>query len=463
VPDALRLLILLVILALFASACSTADEPDAQPSAASTTTTEPTPDTTTTMPTSSSAASTSSDVGVDRDAKVITIGLLADLTGPFAIAASDIIAGQSTYWDSVNASGGIDGWSVSYVVEDTGYNVEQHAAAYDAIREDVIAIGLSTGSPHNVAALDAFVEDQILVVPLSWYSGWSFPSVDGALFLELNTNYCLEAMNVLDFVHQMGGQRIALATFDGNYGGDAAAGVKAAINFYEMDLVYDGESALAPGDAPTEVIKGIVESAADWTFLATNPSVTADVVELATLAGYEGLFTGSYPSYDFRLLDLGSGPMFGNRFYQSAYHVPWGTDVPGNTEMMQALRTAYADRRPSDGLIVGWNQAIAMRRVIEAAIANDDVTRRGMLRAARSITGIAFGGTTPDQDYVGTPNEFVQRASTILKPDLDVYTSAGGAAQTLSADDATTGSIMVTDFFVGEAATNHDFNQPCFE
>jgi ABC-type branched-subunit amino acid transport system substrate-binding protein len=402
-------------------------------------------------------------MGVDPDAKVITIGLLSDLTGPFAVAASDIIAGQSTYWDAVNASGGIDGWTVSYVVEDTGYDVEQHGTAYDRIRDDVVAIGLSTGSPHNVAALDAFEEDGILVVPLSWYSGWSFPFVDGELFLELNTNYCLEAMNVLDFASRMGGERVALATFPGHYGQDAAAGVRAAVEFYGLSLVYDGESALMPGEPTTEVIQAIVASGADWTFLATNPSVTAEVVETAVLAGYEGNFTGSYPSYDFRLLDLASGPMIGDHFYQSAFHVPWGSAEPGNVEMMRAVRETFPDRRPSDGLIVGWNQAIAMRRVVEAAIANDDLTRRGFVSAASSLTGIAFGGSSPDQDYVGTPNEFVQRASAILKPDLAVYTSAGGAAQTLSMDGATTGSIMVEDFFVGEAAASHEFNRPCFE
>jgi ABC-type branched-subunit amino acid transport system substrate-binding protein len=463
VPRPSRFVIPLLLLVLLASACTTTGEPDPQSSPDSTTTTETKTETSTTIASSSTgAAPTSADEGVDPDAKVITIGLLSDLTGPFAVAASDIIAGQSTYWDTVNASGGIDGWTVSYVVEDTGYNVEQHVAAYEQIRDDVVAIGLSTGSPHNVAALGAFLEDEILVVPLSWYSGWSFPSVDGGLFLELNTNYCLEAMNVLDFVSGMGGEKVALATFAGHYGQDAAAGVKAAVEFYGLSLVYDGESALAPGEPTTDVIQAIVESGADWTFLATNPSATAEIVETAVLAGYEGNFTGSYPSYDFRLLDLSAGAIVGDRFYQSAYHVPWGSEEPGNVEMMRALREAFPDRRPSDGLIVGWNQAIAMRRVIETAIANDDLTRRGFVAAAISLAGIAFGGSSPDQDYVGTPNEFVQRASAILKPDLAAYTSAGGASQTLSMDGATTGSIILEDFFVGEAAASHEFNRPCF-
>ncbi|MGI9585532.1 MAG: ABC transporter substrate-binding protein [Acidimicrobiia bacterium] len=458
----LRLLISFVLLALLASACSSAGDPVDEPAAESTTTTEQPAEPSTTSSTTSNVAS-SSDVGVDAETKVLTIGLLADLTGPFAVATSDIIAGQTTYWDALNADGGVDGWTVSYVVEDTGYNGEQQAAAYDRIRDDIVAVGLSTGSPDNSTALDEFKADRILVMPLSWFSGWPIPRVDSGLFLELNTNYCLEAMNALDFVSQMGGQRIAVATFAGNYGSDAAAGVKAAVDFYGMDLVFDGDSAVAPGEPPTEVIQGIVESGAEWTFLATNPSVTAELVELATLAGYGGSFIGSYPSYDFRLLDLASADILGDRYYQSAYHVPWGTDVPGNAEMMLALRSAYPERRPSDGFIVGWNQAIAMRRVIEAAIENNAVTRRGLVRAAQSLDGIAFGGSTPDQDYVGTPNDFVQRASAILKPNVGMYTAAGGAAQTLTTEGGTTGSIMARDFFIGEAAANHIFNRPCFE
>ena len=61
----------------------------------------------------------------------------------------DITDAQSVYWDNVNAAGGIDGWTVELVIEDTNYNVEQHIEKYEKIREEVVAISQSTGSPTH--------------------------------------------------------------------------------------------------------------------------------------------------------------------------------------------------------------------------------------------------------------------------------------------------------------------------
>ena len=227
--------------------------------------------TTTTTTTAAPAATMATARGVDADAKVITLGLLADLTGLFAPLVIDITDAQKVYWDNVNAAGGIDGWTVELVIEDTNYDVEQHLEKYEKIRGDVVAISQSTGSPPNVATLDLYKEDSMLVIPLSWFSGWAIPDFDGGVMLEQNTNYCVEAMNLLDFIDGMGGTTIALATFPGDYGQDAAAGVKIAAEFYGMEIVYDGEAAVIPGQDQTSVIQGIVDSGADWTFLTTNP------------------------------------------------------------------------------------------------------------------------------------------------------------------------------------------------
>ena len=401
--------------------------------------------------------------GVDADAKVISLGLLADLTGLFAPLVIDITDAQKVYWDNLNAAGGIDGWTVELVIEDTNYNVEQHLEKYEKIRGDVVAISQSTGSPTNVAALDLYKEDSMLVIPLSWYSGWGIPDFDGGVMLEQNTNYCIEALNILDFVNEMGGTTIALATFPGDYGQDAAAGVKKAVEFYGMDLVYDGEAAVIPGQDQTPVIQGIVGSGADWTFMTTNPSIGAEILAGAVQSGYQGRFTGSVPTYNFGLLDSPAGPLYDAVFYQSAYNVGWGTSTPGNDEMMAAMAEAFPDRRPSDSFISGWNEAITMHKVLETAIANGNLTPEGVVVAANSLSDVDFGGSAPNQNYSGTPNEYVQRSLAIFDPDLATYTAAGGAEQTLSQADGTTGSLLAKDFWVGAAAEDFEFSAACYE
>jgi ABC-type branched-subunit amino acid transport system substrate-binding protein len=455
------LAVTVVALTLFAAACSDSSAPSTTLSP-DTTALETTPSTTKGESTPA-GDSLEIDSGVDTETMTISIGLLADQTGLFSPLAADVVAAQTVYWDALNAAGGIDGWTVRYVIEDTASNTAQHLEKYDSIRNEVVAISLSTGSDANLETLDSYKQDPMLVFPLSWYSGWAIPSVDGRVMLEQNTNYCIEAMNILDFVNDMGGQRIAVATFDDAYGQDAAAGVKQAIDFYGMSLVYDGTGAVVPGQDVTPVIQGIVDSAADWTFLATNPSLGAEIVGGAARSGYLGMFTGSVPSYDFKLLDQPVAELYGSRYYQSAYNVAWGESTLGNNEMMAAVSEAFPDRRPSDGYITGWNGAVLMHRVLEIAVTNGNLTRTGVVSAANSIDDVDFGGSAPNQSYAGTPNDYVQRSLAIYKPNLDRYVSAGGSGQTLSQTSGTTGSVLVKDFFVGAMAAEYQFSRPCFE
>jgi ABC-type branched-subunit amino acid transport system substrate-binding protein len=472
----LSLFALVLALALVAAACSSSSDDDsgdtATTTAAATETTAAATETTVAAVTETTAAADTggdmkTDFGVDVDSKTISIGMLADLTGAFAPLVVDITDAQTAFWDNVNANGGLDGWKVEMTVEDTNYNVEQHLEKYEKIRDEVLALGQSTGSPTNVAALPAYKEDTMVFIPLSWYSGWAIPDFDGGLAMEQFTNYCIEAMNVLGFAQEMGATKIALATFPGDYGQDGAAGVKKAIEFYDtLELVYDGEAAVIPGQDQTEVVTGIVESGADWTFLTTNPSTAAEIMGGAAQIGYTGAWTGSTPSYDFRLLDSPVAPIIDASFYQSGYNVPWGTDVPGAAEMTEVLTAAYPDRRPSDAFAIGWSYSLSLKQALEAAIASGDLTRAGFAAAVNGLTGVDFGGLAPTQSYSGTPNEYVQRQSAIYKPSLEEYTAAGGAEQTLSQEGGgTTGSSESPSggFFTSDAATAYDFTAACYE
>ncbi len=454
----MRIFVILLALGLVAAACGTSDDTTTT-AAQQTTTTAAAEETTTTQP---AEAGMKTGTGVDPDTMTIKLGALHDLTGIFSPLVIDINDAMSVFYDNLNAAGGIDGWQIDYIVEDTNYNVEQHLEKYEALRNEVLALTASTGSPTNVAALGLMMEDNMTFIPLSWYSGWAIPEFEDGLALELGTNYCVEAMNILGFINENGGQTIALATFPGDYGFDAAAGVRLAAEFYGMDIVYDGAGAVIPGQDQTEVITGIVESGADWAFLTTNPSTLAELMGGAVQAGYQGMWTGSGPSYNFALLDSAVGPIIDQVFYQSNYYLGWGSGVPGQLEMEAAMKEAFPDRRPSDAFIIGWNEAKAMTQVLADAIAAGDLTREGVAAAVSAQTGVDYAGTQPNQSYAGTPNEYVTRESAIFDPDLETYLAAGGAEQTLSQEGGTTGSLLVKDFFVSEAAEDFIFDAPCY-
>jgi ABC-type branched-subunit amino acid transport system substrate-binding protein len=467
-----KLVTLLFVVALVAAACGDSGgdtTTTAAPGGATTTeggTTAPTTEGATSAPTTEGGgAEIVTDVGVDVENKVIRLGLLSDLTGIFSALVIDITDAQSVYWDNVNAAGGIgDGWTVELVIEDTNYNVEQHLEKYEVIRDNVVAITQSTGSPTNVAALPEYIEDSMLVLPLSWYSGWAIPDLDQGLAFEQNTNYCFEAMNAMEFISDMGGTSVAIVTFPGDYGEDSGNGAVIGADYYGIEVAYDGRAAVIPGQDQTQVISSIVSSGADWVFATVNPSTFGEILGGALQGGYQGLWTGASPTYDFRLLDTPLADALGQVYYQSTYGITWGTDIPGMAEVTAAMQAAYPDRRPSDAFLIGWNEAVAMRTVLEAALAAGDISRAGMVAAAATITEVDFEGRTPNQSYAGTPDEYVQRASIMLKPNVEAYTAAGGADQTLSQEGGgTTGSEVVKDFFVSDAAADYEFTAPCYE
>jgi len=393
----------------------------------------------------------------------ITLGVLADLSGPYASLTADVVDAHLVFWDEVNAAGGVDGWTIDVEVADTRADVDRHREQYEAMRDDVLAISQSTGSSANAGSLGAYIEDEMMVIPMSWFSGWPFRTVDRGVMLEQNTNYCIEAMNMVGFASGMGATTLAIVTLDDVYGRDAGAGAAIAADFYDVAVVYDGTGAVTSSDELADVIGAIVDTDADWTYLATNASLSAQIIAGAVRFGYPGLFAGAVPSYDSRLLDSASAELFGTRYYQSAYSVGWGDDAPGNIVMMSAMADAFPDRRPSDAFIIGWNAAVAMRSVLAAAIRSDDLTRAGIVEAANSIDQVTFGGSAPDQSYVGIPDEFVNRQSAVFKPSLEAYAAAGGINQTLSQPNATTGSVLVQEFAASDAASAFRLSTPCYQ
>ncbi len=127
------------------------------------------------------------DIGVTDS--TITVGMLADLSGAFAPLVTEIVEAQKVYWDNVNANGGIAGREVELVIEDTGYDVAVTQEKYASLRDKVAIFSQSTGSPHTAAIAPDLVKDDLIAIPLSWYSGWAFGELGQNAF-ESYTNYC---------------------------------------------------------------------------------------------------------------------------------------------------------------------------------------------------------------------------------------------------------------------------------
>ena len=166
-----KLLAMLAVLALIAAACS--NEP------AETTTTAATPTTAGETTTTAGETTTTEEMmeivtgpgvteepcpGGNADHGCIYLGVLTDESGPFAGAAPALYGGQSIFWATVNAQGGIGGaYDVALpedLKKDAGYQDDLTVTSYAQIAEDVAAIAQSLGTPQTLAVLPDYARGQ---------------------------------------------------------------------------------------------------------------------------------------------------------------------------------------------------------------------------------------------------------------------------------------------------------------
>ena len=397
------------------------------------------------------------DIGVDLEAGTITVGLLSDLTGVFSALVKPVVAGYQIAIDDLNARGGINGLTVVLEVRDTVYQLDTHVQQYEELRDKVVTIGHSTGSPHTNAIRELLAEDNMFAVPLTWYSGWSDPALN-ANVLPHGQPYCLEALNVLAYIVSQNpdAATIAIASNAGDFGQDSAQGAKIAAEQLGLTVVYDGEGKINAADEATiaEVVTGIVGNPADIVWVTTSPTAYGGIYGQALANGVVATWSGSsvawIPSF------LGPEPEGFADAVQRDWifalpYSPWGADNPGTEAAVEMLTAADPEITPFDYYLEGVGEALLLEKILNEAYASGDMTRAGVLAAAKSLEGFTTGGLWPDQDFVGEPNDIVGRTAIMVKPSV-ADLGAGNS-----------GLEILDPAYTSDIAAAYQFDETCFD
>ena len=405
--------------------------------------------------------------GVTDD--TIRVGAIADLSGPFAPLVKFIVDAQQVYWDMVNRDGGIAGRQVEFVIRDNGYQVDAHLEHYEEFTEEsdngVVMISQSTGSPMTAAIAEAAIEDNIAVIPLSWYSAWPDPEY-GLNIFESTSNYCYEAINGVEFLNEhvaaqtgIAAPTMAIISFPGEYGGDGSAGAKIAAEALGIEVVADLDGTVAPGADNTGALSQLVAADADMVWTTVSPSVLAELVGGAAAQGYVPWWSGNVPSYNPALLDTAVGPVLDSNYILNSYILTWNTpDVPGLEKMKEELLAAMPDAPLSDTYIQGWIEGQAAHQALVRAAANGDLTRAGVVAAFNQIT-VDHEGLAPNQSWGGDdPNDTVIRESYSYDIVIDNYTSGATVAE-----GGDTGSVLLRGPWVSDITAAQVYEGACFK
>lgn len=381
---------------------------------------------------------------VDKNKGCIYLGTISDLTeGPFKALAVPITESQKAFWDRVNKNGGIGKYEVDVAtyVKDNKYKADVHNQVYQEIKGKVLALAQTLGSPTTAAIIDDLRKEKIVAAPASWTSAWAFEDV----ILESGANYCVESMNAIDYAKEKYSPTSVMAVhYPGDYGADAAAGAKYAAE--KLGMKFTAVQTGTGAETQAAAIQAILTQKPSLVIVTTGPAETAAIVGGTAARGFTGRFIGTSPTWNPGLITSAAKDALIGLYEQSAPWNSWSTDSPGHQAMREALSAIQV---PNDGYTAGWVWSYPLKAALEKAAANNNMTRDGLLEAAKSLTSVDYEGMMPSGagNYAGGPDGGQFRQTVIYKPDPAGPTKVS----------------QVRDFFVGPTAKDFKLEKPCFQ
>ena len=413
---------------------------------------------------------------VNPDNGCIYLGALVDESGPFSAFGKAALAGVQAYWHHVNELGGVrhetdDGVpgrfdvDVTKYVEDNRYNVPTHLEAYDKIKSHVVGLAMSFGTPTTSAALDDYIADDMVAVPMGWWSGWNFEP----LIAQTGASACFQAINGMDWARaQLGGSgsidHVVVVAYPGRYGEDTVAGVQrwtdpafrgapdVRVPFVPAEHVVEVE----PGGDVSAAVDKIVEVSPQVAVLATGPKELAAIAKQTAAKGWRGLIVGMAPTFEPSLLDDPAvADVLTHRYYHIATVGPLTQggkayrDMRGDLGLPEKLsgNELDASKLPANGAwIAGWVSQYPLREGLKEAIKKRDLTRAGLAEAIQE-TKISYEGALPDTRYGDDPTEHALRRVFVMRPDRN----------------GPMGEVLAADAYVGNTTEHVQLARPCTE
>ena len=353
-----------------------------------------------------------SDIGVSGT--TISLGVLTDLTGQFAVLGKSITQAAQLHFDEVNKKGGICGRQIELVIKDHGYDVQKAVAAYTDMQPKVLGFEQLLGSPMVAGLLPNITTDKVYVSPVSWASTLlSNPNIG-----MMGATYDIEMINGIDYLMKekglKAGDTIAHIYFEGEYGANGLMGSKYAAEKLGLKLT---EVKIKPTDVDmTSQVTSIKASSPKAILLTTGPKQAASAVSVAKSLGLDVPVLGSSPTFSPALLATSAGPALESNFLIATSYAPYSTDSPAAKTLAAAYKAKFPDAVPHAGVPYGYGAAQAYSAVLTKACENNDLTRAGVITAAKSITSVETGGLIAPLDF-SKPGAPPSRETIMTAPD----------------------------------------------
>lgn len=341
------------------------------------------------------APAVKTDIGVS--ATEIQLGVLTDLSGQFAALGKGTVQGLQLFWDDQNSRDPVCGRKVVLNIRDHGYNAQTAVSLYADLKDKVLGLNQSLGSPMTTALLPSILQDHMLTEPVSWASSLlknQYIVMDG-------TTYDLEIINGIDWLMKnrglKDGDSVGYIYQEGEYGDNGFAGGQYSASKHNLKLVP--QKIKGTDTDMTAQIAAIKASGAKFILMTSGPKQSASAASVAKSTGYDVTILSSNPGYAPTLLDTPAKDALEQTFYVVASSAPFSGDAPGVTKVRNAFNQRFGSETPNAGVDFGYGQAQIFYRIINQACQNGDLTRDGLFRAFQSLKNVETDGIIAPLDY----------------------------------------------------------------
>jgi ABC-type branched-subunit amino acid transport system substrate-binding protein len=348
--------------------------------------------------------------GVDASTKTITLGVLSPLSGPVAVIGKPLTNGQQALFNSLNASGGIDGWKVNLLERDDQYSPQVHVQFYNEIASQVAMIAQSLGSPTTLAIQKLADSANIVVGAATQSSSW----VTDKVMAVLGTPYAIDDANGVDYIVNQQGKKdakIGVIYQNDEYGQDGLRGYDAAKSTYHFNDAARSSYASTDTDFTSQVL-AMKNAGAEYVFLVAIPGAAGKIIGTAAAIGYHPTWVLQGPAWSEYLMTKNGTiadtadktPIYpalaAGTTWVLGYEAQWGdTNVPGMAQFLSDTQKYGGGQIPDYYYMYGYGMAKVEAAILKKAIESGDLTRQGILNAKLNLGTVDLGGLLPSVDY----------------------------------------------------------------
>jgi ABC-type branched-subunit amino acid transport system substrate-binding protein len=326
------------------------------------------------------AADVQTDVGIEGE--TIRLGVLTDLTGVFAALGKDITNANEMFWENNQVC---DTYTVELEVQDTGYVPQQGVQLYSGMKDSILAMQQTIGSPINTALAPEYEADQIVNFPSAWSK--TLTEIPGTGVV--GATYDVEIANGYSYMLAEGllaeGDTVGHIYFEGEYGANGLAGSQAVAEEMGLELI-EAQIKATDQDMSAQITQ-FKAAGVDMITLTVAPGQLASVASVAEAQGLDVPILGSNPVFAPGLLQ---GPA-ANWLKSHLYVASPVSSFDAHPEELAAYEEAYPDAVPSLGVVVGLGMSEIMKQVLDTACENGDLTRQGVLDAFGELQEVDTG------------------------------------------------------------------------